>query len=107
MHDTTTPLSRRTLFSGALGAIAAAGLADRAEAGEVVEMGPAEKANVQLIEDFCKSWGEEPNPDPAKIFSHMTEDCLWKLGTRPAVVGRAAIMEQDDEIPKWGAPGST
>ena len=49
---------------GALSAMAVAGLDSRAEAGEVFEMGPSEKANAQLIEDFCKSWGE-PNPDPA------------------------------------------
>jgi limonene-1,2-epoxide hydrolase len=103
MYDTTTPVSRRTIFSaGALGAIAVACLDNRAEAGEVVEMGPSEKANVQLIDDFCKSWGETV-PDPAKLFSHMTEDCLWKLGTRPAVVGRAAIIEQMTKFLGGGA----
>jgi limonene-1,2-epoxide hydrolase len=104
MYDTTTPVSRRTMFSaGALGALAAAGLENHAEAGEVFEMGQSEKANVQLIEDFCKSWGEEPTPDPQKIFSHMTEDCLWKLGTRPGVVGRAAIIEQMTKFLSGGA----
>lgn len=103
MYDTSTPVSRRTLFSaGALGAIAVASLDSRAEAGEVFEMGKSEKANAQLIDDFCKSWGEAA-PDPAKISSHMTDDCLWKIGTRPAVVGRAAIIEQMTKFLSGGA----
>jgi limonene-1,2-epoxide hydrolase len=103
MSDTTLPVSRRTLFAaGALGAAVVAGFANRAEAGEVIEMGEAEKANVKLIADFCKSWGE-PTPDPEKIFSHMTEDCTWKIGTRPAVVGRAAIIAQMTKFLSGGA----
>jgi limonene-1,2-epoxide hydrolase len=103
MSDSIAPMSRRTMFTaGGVGAAFIAGLANCAEAGEIIEMGEVEKANVQLIMDFCKSWGE-PTPDPEKIFSHMTEDCSWKLGARPAVVGRAAILAQMTKFLSGGA----
>jgi limonene-1,2-epoxide hydrolase len=97
MHD-DREINRRVLLAG-LGAVAAAGLiaeAGTAEAaGDVVDMSDVEKANVKVVNEFCKAWDLQPaNAARDKMLSLMTEGCVWKISNSPAAVGRAAIGDR-------------
>jgi limonene-1,2-epoxide hydrolase len=52
----------------------------------------AEKANLDVVDQFCKAWSMRP-ADAAreKLLNLMTSDCAWKIRTRPALVGREAV----------------
>ncbi len=103
MNDETSTLTRRSLMAaGALGAAAIAGLAGAAQAEVYGALTDTEKKNLKLVEDFCKCFGE-PVPDPVKIASYMTEDTLWKMGPRPDLKGRAAVIEKFKEVLKGNA----
>jgi limonene-1,2-epoxide hydrolase len=88
-------LSRRNLFlSGALGVIAVAAAAHDAQAAEAFTgSSSVEKANIQLVKDFCDSWGDDP-PDVQKMAGQfLTDDCLIRFGdTVQPVTGSDAAM---------------
>ena len=42
--------------------------------------GTIEKANTQLVKDFCKAWGDDP-PDAEELVNHyLADDCLVRFG---------------------------
>jgi limonene-1,2-epoxide hydrolase len=42
--------------------------------------GAIEKANVQLIKDFCKAWGDDP-PDAENMANkYLSDDCVVRFG---------------------------
>jgi limonene-1,2-epoxide hydrolase len=90
MEDKTDLLvTRRKLFlAGGLGAIAVAAAAKSAGA---VDISAVEKANVQLVKDFCKAWADDP-PDSENLANRfLAEDCVVRFGdTIAPVTGQAA-----------------
>lgn len=80
---------RALLAAGGLGAFAALTVGPKAEAADLTE---AEKANVDLIERFCKSWD---SLDAAKIGEFLSDDCVYRMTeTTPAAEGKSAIVER-------------
>jgi limonene-1,2-epoxide hydrolase len=55
--------------------------------------GTIEKANIQLVKDFCKAWGDDP-PDAEELVNHyLAEDCLVRFGeTIDPVTGHEASI---------------
>ncbi len=52
----------------------------------------AEKANVQVVNDFCAAW---PSHDIDEIMSFFAEDCAYRMTeTQPAIKGRQAVMDK-------------
>ena len=90
-------VTRRNLVAaGGLGAfaIAVAGTAGAADPGNALPSsgmpasnapsasspGSIEKANVQLVKDFCKAWGDDP-PDPEDMANkYLSDDCVVRFG---------------------------
>ena len=82
--------SRRSFLTttglGALTPLAFAGAADAAE------WTAAEKANVQLVNDFCESWSTR---DLQRVFPHFAVTGVYRMSeTTPAVTGHAGITER-------------
>jgi len=51
-----------------------------------------EKANVQLIADFCASWSTR---DLARILPRLSADCVYRMSeTTPPVTGHAGVRER-------------
>ncbi len=69
---TSSTTRRAALATTGLG-ILAAGFAPGAKA---AEMSSAEKANVQLVNDFCAAW---PTHDPAKIMAFFADNCAYRM----------------------------
>jgi limonene-1,2-epoxide hydrolase len=69
-------LSRRKAMSAAGLGLAAAASMGRAEA---VELSPTEKANVQIVNDFCASW---PSHDIKKITSYFADDGAYRMSEK-------------------------
>lgn len=83
--------TRRDVFAaGAVGAVAATGLLGQSAA--AAELTAQEKANVAVVNAFCKSWGEKATT-VAQIMASMTDDCSFKINGQPATVGKAAVAE--------------
>ena len=71
-----TGLSRRKAMSAAgLGLAAAASMGSL----NAAELTPAEKANVQIVNDFCASW---PSHDINKITSFFADDGAYRMSER-------------------------
>jgi limonene-1,2-epoxide hydrolase len=85
MDEAVTSFSRRNLFlAGGVGAVAAIGLAGSAQAAETTA---TEKANIKLVEDFCKSWN-----DPDKSVAYLAPEASVRMvEDQPAVVGPVAV----------------
>jgi limonene-1,2-epoxide hydrolase len=67
---------------GALGAV----FGDRAQAADI---SAAERANLQVVNDFCASW---PAHDAAKIMSFFAENCAYRMTeTMEPNKGREAV----------------
>jgi limonene-1,2-epoxide hydrolase len=81
--------TRRTLLSAAgIGALGAS-FSPRLNA---ADMRAAEKANVQVISDFCASW---PAHDPARIMSFFAENCAYRMTeTMEPNKGRDAVTNR-------------
>ena len=92
MEDDINVLSRRTLFlAGGLGAIAAATLATPAEA-DAPAAGDAEKANVKLVSDFCKSWAAKDFDADKMAATYLSDDSSVRMEEgKPALTGPAAV----------------
>jgi limonene-1,2-epoxide hydrolase len=85
-------ITRRKIFAGgALGAVAAAGMLGQPNgAVAAAAMTPAEKANLDLVTEFCKSWGEK-STTVEQIMSHMTDDCSFQINGQAPIIGKAAV----------------
>jgi limonene-1,2-epoxide hydrolase len=82
------PHDRRTFFAAGLGVLASATLAHA----QTAAWSDAEKANVQLVGDFCASWSTR---DLAKILPRLADDCIYRMSeTTPAVTGHAGVTER-------------
>ena len=80
-------MNRRTFLAVGAGTAAAAGFGARAEAG--AERTALEKANVQLVNDFCAAW---PTHDLAKIMSFFAANGAYRTTeTAEPVKGREAV----------------
>ena len=80
------PHDRRIFLAASLGVLASARLAHAAEWSD------AERANVQLVADFCASWSTR---DLTKILPRLADDCVYRMSeTTPAVIGHAGVTER-------------
>jgi limonene-1,2-epoxide hydrolase len=51
-----------------------------------------QKANVQLVTDFCASWSTR---DLAQILPRLSNECIYRMSeTIPAVTGHAGVTEK-------------
>ena len=82
--------SRRSFLAAAgLGAVTPLAFAGTADAAEWTA---AEKANVQLVNDFCASWSTR---DLKQIRPRLSNDCIYRMSeTIPAVTGHAGVTEK-------------
>jgi len=82
--------SRRTFLTAAgLGALTPLAFAAKATAAEWTA---AEKANVQLVTDFCASWSTR---DLKQVFPRFADTGVYRMSeTTPPVVGPAGITER-------------
>jgi limonene-1,2-epoxide hydrolase len=56
----------------------------------------AERANVQLVTDFCASWSTR---DLARILPRLADDCVYRMSeTVPPVTGHAGVR---DRLESW------
>ena len=79
---------RRLFLAASLGVLASA---RRAHA-QAAAWSDEERANVQLVGDFCTSWSTR---DLAKILPRLTDDCVYRMSeTTPAVIGHAGVTER-------------
>src|SRR5271155_3672137 len=103
-------VTRRNLVAaGGLGAfaIAVAGAADAADPGNALPSsglpasnapsaaspGSIEKANVQLVKDFCKAWGDDPPDAEDMANKYLADDCVVRFGdTIEPVTGHDAAI---------------
>ena len=80
------PQDRRTFLAASLGVLAPARFVQAAEWSDV------ERANVQLVRDFCASWSTR---DLAQILPRLADDCVYRMSeTTPAVMGHAGVTER-------------
>jgi len=91
-------ITRRNLVAaGGLSMFAAAmaGIAEAADTGSGASAAPSadpksipsvasassiEKANIQLVKDFCKAWGDDPPDAEAMVNQYLSDDCLVRFG---------------------------
>ena len=89
-------VTRRNLVAaGGMGAFAlavasAAGAADSgmspptsimpANAPSASSAGSIEKANIQLVKDFCKAWNDDPPDADEMVGKYLTDDCFIRFG---------------------------
>jgi limonene-1,2-epoxide hydrolase len=73
------------LTAAGLGFAGMAGFSRRADAAETT---PAEKANIQVVNDFCAAW---PGHDIDRIMSFFTASCAYRVseGQEPNKRGQA------------------
>lgn len=84
------PNTRRTFMAAAGIGLLAAQTA-RSAAGDE-EKSPQEKANVQLVADFCTSWATR---DLTRILPRLSADCIYRMSeTTAPVKGHAGVREQ-------------
>ncbi len=88
METTDLVVTRRKLFlAGGLGAIAVAA----AGSAGAVDVSAIEKANVQLVKDFCKSWADDPPDSENMATKYLADDCVIRFGdTITPVTGQTA-----------------
>jgi limonene-1,2-epoxide hydrolase len=106
MHHAKMLVTRRRLVAaGGMGAFALAALtagpvmaedAFRTTSGTIPPVSPPnakEKANIQLVKDFCQAWGED-SPDVDKLTGQfLSDDCVVRFGdTIPPVTGQESIV---------------
>jgi limonene-1,2-epoxide hydrolase len=83
-------VTRRSAFTAAgLGLAAIAGMPGYADAAEKTA---AEKANVQVVNDFCAAW---PSHDIDKIMSFFTESCAYRMTeAQEPIKDRSAVRDR-------------
>ena len=84
-----SPTRRSALTAGGLGIAAVVGMPSRAGAAQRTA---AEKANVQVVNDFCAAW---PSHDINKVMSFFAENCAYRMteAVEPNR-GRQAVMDR-------------
>ncbi|MFN7982648.1 MAG: limonene-1,2-epoxide hydrolase family protein [Vicinamibacterales bacterium] len=84
--DTAGTLDRRTFLLAGLGAAAATGLAGTAQAAEPTA---AERANIQIVKDFCAAW---PSHDLDRILAFFPDNGAYRMTeTMEPAKGRDAL----------------
>ena len=79
---------RAAMTTAGLGALAA-GLSTKLDA---ADMSPAERTNVQVVNDFCAAW---PGHDPGKIMSFFADNCAYRMTeTMEPNKGRDAVTSR-------------
>src|ERR1700756_1546179 len=93
-------VTRRDLVAaGGLGAVALAGsnavtppapadapasgaapMSPNLNAPSAASSGVIEKANVQLVKDFCKAWGDDPPDAEDMANKYLADDCVVRFG---------------------------
>jgi len=80
---------RSTLSTAGFGLAAMAGLHGRAEAAERTA---GEKANIQVVNEFCAAW---PSHNIDRVMSFFAEDCAYRMSeTQPPNKGRQAVVDR-------------
>lgn len=90
-HSAFRPLfTRRSTFTAAgLGLAAMAGIGRRADAAEPTA---DEKANIQVVNDFCAAW---PSHDIDRIMSFFAENCAYRVSeAQEPNKGRQAVRNR-------------
>jgi limonene-1,2-epoxide hydrolase len=83
------PLTRRTALTAAAGTTAALTLSIRAHAAEWTN---AEKANVQVVNDFCAAW---PSHDLETVMSFFADNAAYRVSeTQEPVKGTEAVRQR-------------
>ena len=86
METTARTIDRRMFLASGLGVAAATGLARSADA---AEPSPMEKANMQIVKDFCAAW---PSHDLEKILAFFPDNGAYRMTeTMEPAKGREAL----------------
>ena len=86
METTARTIDRRMFLASGLGVAAATGLARNADAAEPSAM---EKANIQIVKDFCAAW---PSHDLDKILAFFPDNGAYRMTeTMEPAKGREAL----------------
>ena len=86
METTARTIDRRMFLASGLGVAAATGLARSADAAEPSAM---EKANMQIVKDFCAAW---PSHDLEKILAFFPDSGAYRMTeTMEPAKGRDAL----------------
>jgi len=86
METTARTIDRRMFLASGLGVAAATGLAPSAEA---AEPSATEKANMQIVKDFCAAW---PSHDLEKILAFFPDNGAYRMTeTMEPAKGREAL----------------
>ena len=86
METTARTIDRRMFLASGLGVAAATGLARSADA---AEPSASEKANMQIVKDFCAAW---PSHDLEKILAFFPDNGAYRMTeTMEPAKGREAL----------------
>jgi limonene-1,2-epoxide hydrolase len=86
---TAAPLSRRTALTAAAGITAALTLSTSAHAAEWTD---AEKANVQVVNDFCAAWASH---DLERVMSFFADNAAYRVSeTQEPIKGKEAVRQR-------------
>lgn len=86
MNNTELGINRRAFLAAGLGAAAFVGAGSRAEAAEPTSI---EKANMQIVKDFCAAW---PSHDLEKILAFFADNGSYRMTeTMEPSKGRQAL----------------
>jgi limonene-1,2-epoxide hydrolase len=73
-------------------AVTGLGVLASALPGQAAEWSESERANVQLVGEFCASWSTR---DLARILPRLAGDCVYRMSeTTPPVTGHAGVTER-------------
>lgn len=87
--DSSAPLPRRQVLTATAAGIAALALPQAANAAEWTS---AERANVQVVTDFCASW---PNHNLDRLMSFFADNGAYRVSeTQEPVKGRQAVSDR-------------
>jgi limonene-1,2-epoxide hydrolase len=93
MGDASQRVNRRGFLATGGGLVAGMGLGSRVEA---AEMTAAERANVQLVNDFCAAW---PSHDLARVMAFFADSGAYRMTeTSEPAKGRDAVTERVKSI---------
>jgi len=77
-------------------AVTGVGVLASALQAQAAELSDTERANVQLVNDFCASWSTR---DLVRILPRLSDDCVYRMSeTTPAVTGHAGVT---DRLGSW------
>jgi limonene-1,2-epoxide hydrolase len=82
--------TRRSMLNTA--GLGLAAIADLAAPAHAAELSPAEKANVQVVNDFCAAW---PAHDLNRVMSFFAENCSYRITeTQEPIKGKQAVKDR-------------